>query len=89
MWEKVKLLFSGIQPDLMKILKALVKIGVDVLLPLAINAVNYAERQGGTGPEKFDAACNYVKANAAQVTIGAIMTAVQNAWAQREAEGWK
>ena len=89
MWESFKLWFSGIQPDMIKILKALIKIGVDVLLPLALNAVNYAERQGGTGSDKFDIACEYVKANAAQAAIGAIMTAVQNAWVLREAEGWK
>ena len=89
MWDSFKLWFAGIQPDLMKILKALIKIGVDVLLPLALNAVNYAERQGGTGPEKFDAACNYVKTNAPEAAIGSIMTAVQNAWAQREAEDWR
>ena len=55
MWEAFKIWFADIQPDLMKILKALVKIGVDVL----------------------------------QAAIGAVMTAVQNAWVLREAEGWK
>ena len=89
MWESFKLWFAGIQPDLMKILKALIKIGVDVLIPLALNAVQYAEKQGGSGQDKFQTACDYVKTNAPQAAIGAIMTAVQNAWVIREAEGWK
>ena len=88
MWDSFKLWFAGIKPDLMKILKALIKIGVDTLIPLAINAVNYAERQGGTWDQKYNNAYDYVKTNAPDAARGAIMTAVQNAWAQREAEGW-
>ena len=61
MWDSFKLWFAGIQPDLMRILKALIKIGVDVLLPLALNAVNYAERQGGTGSDKFDIASKQMR----------------------------
>lgn len=89
MWNDFKLWFAGIRPDLMKFLKAAIKLGIDVLLPLAINAVMAAEVLGGSGDEKFKYACSYVKANAPQAAMGAIMTAVQNAWATKEADGWK
>ena len=88
MWESFKLWFAGIRPELMVFLKAAIKMGVDVLLPLAINAVMAAEKRGGTGAEKREYACSYVKANALNATAGVILTAVQNAWAIKQADGW-
>jgi len=90
MWEKIKLIFQQIKPDLIRLLKALIKIGVDVLLPLAFNAVRQAEAQPNLkGMEKMDFAINLVKAQAPNATLGAIMTAVQNEWAAAEANDWK
>lgn len=89
MWEKLKLWFISIRPELIKALKAMIKLGIDVLLPIAFRAVMQAEATGKTGPEKFQIACDYVKNEAPNAAIGAIMTAVQNAWATKEANGWK
>ena len=89
MWESFKTWLIGIRPELMKFLKAAIKLGIDALLPIAINAVMQAESRGGSGSDKFKYACDYVKVNAPQAAIGAVMTAVQNAWATKEAEGWK
>lgn len=89
MWQNFKLWFAGIQPDLLRFLKAAIKMGLDVLLPMAINAVIQAEAHGGSGDEKFKFACTYVKANAPQAALGIIKSAVQDAWAIKEAEGWK
>lgn len=89
MWEKFKLWLAGIKPELIKFIKAAVKMGIDILLPIAIEAVVSAERHGGTGKEKFDFACDQVKAQAPKALAGAVMTAVQNAWAVKEADGWE
>ena len=88
MWEKIKLIWAGIKPDLIKLLKALIKLSIDVLLPIAIEAVTQAQVKGESGEEKFKYACDYVKAQAPKAAIGAVQTAVQSAWAQKEAEGW-
>lgn len=89
MWDKLKLFFVMIRPDLIRFLKAAVKIGIDILIPIALDAVTKAEASGGTGEEKFQFACDYVKAQAPKAAVGAVMTVVQNAWAVKEAEGWK
>ena len=89
MWQKFKLWFAGIKPDLFRFLKAAIKLGIDILLPTAIEAVTQAEIRGGTGKEKFEFATGYVKTQAPKAAIGAIATAVQGAWATKEVEEWK
>jgi len=89
MWAKIKLFFTAIKPDLIRFLKAAIKMGIDILLPIAIEAVTQAEINGGTGSEKFKFATDYVKLKAPDAALGVISTTVQNAWATKEAEGWK
>ena len=88
MWEKFKLFWTRIQPDLIRFIKAAIKLGIDILLPIAIEAVMQAEVRGGSGKEKFEFATGYVKTQAPKAAIGAIATAVQGAWATKEVEGW-
>ncbi len=88
MWQKIKMIFTKIKPDIIRLIKAILKMSVDVLLPIALNAVVAAEKNGGTGKEKFDFAVDQVKRQAPKAAIGAAMSAVQNAWVIKEGEGW-
>ena len=89
MWTKIKLIFQKIQPDLIRFLKAAIKMAIDTLLPVALNAVVQAQARGGTGSEKFAFAVDHVKSRAPEAALGAVHTAVQSAWATKEAEGWE
>lgn len=93
MLEKIKLLWMAIRPELIRFLKAAIKIGIDTLLPIALEAVVNAEvkgrAQGWSGSQKFDYAASEVKSKVPAAAIGQIMSAVQNAWVIKEAEGWK
>ena len=89
MWEAIKAWWVGIRPELKRFLTAAIKLGIDVLLPIAIQAVTQAQAKGGTGEEKFKFAVDYMKSQAPDAALGVIQTAVQNAWATKEAEGWK
>jgi hypothetical protein len=53
----------------------------DALQQAAHDGVIAAENSGGDGSAKFNAAVEAVKKDFAGVAIGAIHTAVQNAWA--------
>ena len=88
-WKKITAWWKGVSPELKRFLKAALKLGIDALLPVALSAVVQAEKKGGSGKEKFDFAYGYVKTQYPKALSGAIMTAVQNAWATKEAEGWK
>lgn len=88
MWGSIKAWFAGVSPLFLQYFKAALKLGIDALLPVAINAVMIAEKTDKSGSEKFDYAVEYVKEKAPKALTGAVVTAVQQAWATKEADGW-
>ncbi|MEA3272319.1 MAG: hypothetical protein U9P90_01475 [Patescibacteria group bacterium] len=62
---------------------------IDILLPIALDAVVKAEAHGGTGNEKFNYALEYMQKEVPDAAIGKVKSAIQDAWLIKEAEGWK
>lgn len=86
---KIGIVIKEITPELIRYLKAAIKLGIRTLLPIALEAVSRAQQRGGTGEEKFKFAVDYVKSQAPAAAMGAIHTVVQDAYLTRTAEGWK
>jgi len=94
MWDKFKLkmalLWVQIKPELYSFIKIVVKLGIDVLLPLAIEAVTQAAGQKGlSGKDRFDYATNYVKAQVPEATVNAVLNAVRIAYSNKTGEASK
>ena len=94
MWNKFKqklsLLWVQIKPELYSFIKIVVKLGIDTLLPLAIEAVTQAATQKSlSGNEKFDYATNYVKSQAPDAVVTSVLNAVRIAYANETGEASK
>ena len=89
MWQKFKIFWKLNSPEILRLLKAILKFGFNVIFPLALAGVAQAEKRGGTGPEKFNFAVDYVKSQAPSTATKAILSAVESAWMTKESEGWK
>jgi hypothetical protein len=76
------------KPALIRLLKAILKTGLDDLQDIALDAVKYAESSGGTGEEKLEKAIAFVIAQMPSFAYGLVKTAVQQAWLIMETEGW-
>ena len=85
MWEKIKIklqmMWVQIKPELYKFLKTVVKLGIDILLPLAIEAVASAMAQKGlSGKERFEFAVGEVKKKAPDAAANGVLNAVRIAY---------
>jgi len=94
MWNKFKqklsLLWIQIKPELYNFIKIVGKLGIDILLPLAIEAVTQAAAQKGlSGTQKFDYASDYVKAQAPDAVATSVLNAVRIAYANETGEASK
>ena len=82
MWEKfkagMKIWFAGIRPELISFLKFARDLGIEILLPIAGQAVMAAAQQTGlSGKERFEFAVDHVKANAPKAAADAVLNAVR------------
>jgi len=85
MWEKIKtklnLLWIQIKPELYQFVKAVIRAGIDILLPIAIDAVSQAVLQKNlSGKEKFEFAVDVVKKKVPDVAIDKALNAVRIAY---------
>jgi len=87
LWDEVTDWFESIGEDIMDFVKPLAKeiasSGGKVLLATALEAVKIAEGTGGSGPDKFKAAQNYIvealKSQGLPIVINAINGAIEAA----------
>jgi len=86
---KIGIGIKEITPELFRYLRAAIKLSITTLLPIALDGVVRARAHGGTGKEKFYYAVDYVKSQAPDAALGAIQTAVQDAYLTKTAEGWE
>ena len=92
MLQKIKIFWRVNSPEIIRLLKAILKFSVQIILPIAIEAVSQAEVKfpgSNRGSEKFDFAVDYVKSQAPTAATKAVLGAVNSAWMTREAEDWK
>ena len=82
MWDRIKtgfkVWFASIRPELISFLKFAINLGVEILLPIAGRAVlEAAQHKDLTGTQKFEFATEYVRANAPDAAMEAIVNAVR------------
>ena len=87
---KAKVFWKTISPEMLKAVKVLLQIGVDVILPIALDAVVVAFTQKGlSGKERFEFAKKQVEIQAPKATAEAVVNAVRMAYMSKTLEGSK